>query len=63
MSERDKLIEAMARAMYESIELKRRWEHPDTVRIWHPMELKQARAALDAIEVAGWRLVPPEDGR
>lgn len=63
MSERDRLIEAMARAIYESNEFKKPWEHADTVRIWHPVGLREARAALAAIEAAGWRLVPPDDNR
>lgn len=60
---RDKLIEVMARTIYESHGFKKPWGHPDTVRVWHPIRLSDARVALDAIEAAGWRIVPPEDGR
>lgn len=53
MSERDKLIEAMARAIADANHGALIWE----------LYADDARVALDAIEAAGWRFVPPEDGR
>lgn len=53
MSERDRLIEAMAQAIADANHGTLIWE----------MYVDDARAALAAIEAAGWRLVPPEDGR
>ena len=43
-----KLIEAMARAIHASHKLKKAWDHPDTVRIWHPVCYREAKAALVA---------------
>lgn len=48
MSERDKLIAAMAHAIHET-------ENNG----YFFSSIRCARAALDAIEAAGWRIVPP----
>jgi hypothetical protein len=44
--------------MYESIHLVRPWGHPEAQRVWRVPLLRQADAALAAIEAAGWRVVP-----
>lgn len=50
---RDEMIDVMARAIADANHGTLIWE----------LYADDARAALDAIEAAGWRLVPPEDGR
>lgn len=41
-------IIAMARAIYESNKFKKPWDHPDTIRTWHSVCIREARAALRA---------------
>ena len=53
MSERDRLIEVMAQAIAAANHGALIWE----------LYADDARAALAAIEAAGWRIVPPDDGR
>lgn len=50
---REALIEAMARAVAAENHATLIWE----------FYLHDVRTALDVAERAGWRLVPPEDGR
>ena len=42
------VAQIVAQAMYESHGFKKPWDHPDTVRLWHPVKLAEARAAIDA---------------
>lgn len=44
-------IEAVARAMYESHDFVKGWDHPDTVRIWHDSMRRSAKAAIAAMQV------------
>ena len=53
MSERERLVEAMAKAVAAANYGTLIWE----------MYVDDARTALAAIEAAGWRIVPPDDGR
>ncbi len=46
MTERE--ITAVARAIYESHQFKKPWDHPDTIRLWHPTCKREARAAIAA---------------
>lgn len=45
---KERLVVAMARAIYESNKLKKPWDHPDTIRLWHPVCIREAVAALRA---------------
>jgi hypothetical protein len=59
MSERPSIRDAVARAMYESHQFKKPWDHPDTIRLWHPIKKAEAKAAIaayhKAIRAAGER--------
>ena len=50
MSEPIRVI--VAKAIHASHKLKKPWDHPDTVRIWHPVCLREADAALKAYHKA-----------
>lgn len=43
-------VEVVARAMYESNAFKKPWDHPDSIRLWHPVYKRYARAAITALE-------------
>lgn len=45
---KETVAEAVARAIYESHQFKKPWDHPDTVRLWQPVCLREAKAALKA---------------
>ena len=44
------LVERVARAIYDSHSFVKDWQHPDTVRLWHPVCKAEAQAALKAHE-------------
>ena len=44
------LIEKVAKALYEDIELKKPWDHPKVVKIWHPILKKHAETAIRIIK-------------
>lgn len=43
------MIERVAKAIYDSHEFKKGWEHPDTKRLWHEFMRAEARAAIEAM--------------
>lgn len=45
---REKLIEAMAEAIYNSHGFQKPWADPDTIRRWKPSCIRAATAAFDA---------------
>ncbi len=47
----DKLVEAVASAIYDSHRFVKSWDHPDTVRIWHDTVRTSAKAAIQAAGV------------
>jgi hypothetical protein len=44
------LINAVAKAMYDSHQFKKPWDHPDTVEKWHPWMTRQAAAMVKTYE-------------
>lgn len=49
MSEkRPTISEVVAKAIYESHVFKKPWDHPDTIKIWHPIKKAEAKAAIAA---------------
>jgi hypothetical protein len=52
MSGQPSISDQVARAMYESHQLKKGWDHPDTVRLWHPIKKAEAKAAIAAYHKA-----------
>lgn len=43
------MVERVARAIYESYDFVKPWDHPDTVRIHHRHTKAAARAAIEAM--------------
>jgi hypothetical protein len=52
MSGKPSVRDAVARAMYEAHKFKKPWDHPDTVRLWHPIMKAQATGAIAAYHKA-----------
>jgi hypothetical protein len=44
-----KLVEKVARAMYETNQFVRGWDHPKTAAMWHEIYRRKAIAALKAM--------------
>lgn len=43
------MLQKAARGIYEGHPFVKPWDHPDTVERWHPVCLREAKAALTAI--------------
>ena len=60
MSEREKLVEIMARAALANSWKQARWDRDDSdCQVY----MADTRAALAAAEAAGWVITEPDDGR
>lgn len=46
------IVNSVAKAMYESHKFKKPWDHPDTIRLWHPIKKAEAAAAISAYHKA-----------